>query len=649
MIQLNNVTKSYQVGDAMLSVLKGISLTMNEGSIVALVGPSGCGKSTLLNLLGGLDYTDGGSIVVDGTDLTQCKQKQLEQYRLNKIGTVFQSFNLIGHMNAAENVEVPLTLAGIGKEERRKRALELLEWVGLADRADHKPNQLSGGQKQRVAIARALALNPPILLADEPTGALDSKTSQQILELMLRISREFGTTIIMVTHSPEIAESADHIVSMRDGLIVNETHKKAVRNEAAVAGGDKKNRKGNMGFLTAIRHAGANLMQKRWRTLLVSIGASIGICGIALMVGLSSGIESKVTTELESIVSEQSMSVYNNEEKKEPLTAEQLAKVNALPGVKAAYQLYQFSMGIEYKGTTVSDYLFSSDPYDLVSAKEKKAQVIAGDYPKGEKEIVLSKKVAEQLVGKGNDFKTIVGQEITVGLQNISLKNSVSQSEQFKMKVSGVVKDGPLGVSMTAINYDFARNLSKKLDVKGIDQPVDTSVIAKTVDDVDIVKQKITDLGFVAKKDEEGMKKIKDYSIMAQVALGSLAGISLIVSSIMIGIVLYISVLERTKEIGVLQAIGARRRDIRRIFLTESGVIGTLGGVIGVVGAWLLGLVGNALVAYFWPEDAFDAFLLPIRLVSFCILFSLLLSLVAGWIPARRASRMNPIHALRQE
>ncbi len=225
MIELKNVTKIYQMGEETIPALSGIDLTVAEGEFIALVGPSGSGKSTLLHIIGGLDSPTSGKVAVNGQDLSQASDSELSRYRNRSVGFVFQAFNLHPTYNALENVVLPLIFSRMPRPQRLKLAREALETVGLAERASHRPNQLSGGEKQRVSIARALVTRPKLILADEPTGNLDSKTGEHIIELLVRLNREKGLTLLLVTHDTDIASNAPRTLFLRDGAIVEERRK----------------------------------------------------------------------------------------------------------------------------------------------------------------------------------------------------------------------------------------------------------------------------------------------------------------------------------------------------------------------------------------------------------------------------------------
>ena len=317
MLELNRIVKNYKVGDTEIHALKGVSVKFRENEFVSVLGPSGCGKTTLLNIIGGLDQYTSGDLIINGKSTKQYKDKDWDTYRNHSIGFVFQSYNLIPHQNVLSNVELALTLSGVSKAERRKRAVEALEKVGLGDQLNKKPNQMSGGQMQRVAIARALVNEPDILLADEPTGALDSETSLQIMELLKEIAKD--KLIIMVTHNPELAEKySTRIIRLLDGEVIDdtlpydgapfdgteETKKESAEKPAVVK------KKASMSFWTALSLSMNNLMTKKGRTFMTAFAGSIGIIGIALILSLSSGAQDYIDS-----VQEETLSSY-------PLTIE---------------------------------------------------------------------------------------------------------------------------------------------------------------------------------------------------------------------------------------------------------------------------------------------------------------------------------------
>ena len=291
MLELKNITKDYRVGDTSVRALRGISLQFRKNEFVSILGPSGCGKTTLLNIIGGLDRYTSGDLVIDGVSTGEYRDRDWDSYRNHSVGFVFQSYNLIAHQSVLANVELALTLSGISRKERRARAVEVLTKVGLGDQLDKRPNQMSGGQMQRVAIARALINNPSILLADEPTGALDSETSVQVMELLKEVAKD--RLVIMVTHNPELAAKySTRIIRLLDGRVLDDTMPYQETVKAADTRGKAK--KPSMSFWTALSLSFHNLMTKKTRTILIAFAGSIGIIGIALILSMSNGVQNLI-------------------------------------------------------------------------------------------------------------------------------------------------------------------------------------------------------------------------------------------------------------------------------------------------------------------------------------------------------------------
>ena len=285
MLQIKDIHKEYKTGSLIQKALDGVSLNLRDSEFVAILGPSGSGKTTLLNIIGGLDRYDSGELIINGISTKKYKDRDWDSYRNHTIGFVFQSYNLIPHQTILSNVELALTISGVDKEERTRRAREALEEVGLGDQVHKRPNQLSGGQMQRVAIARALVNDPDILLADEPTGALDSETSVQVMALLQEVAKD--RLVVMVTHNPELADAyATRIVRLKDGKIISDSDPFSV-NTAELAEPEHKNMgKSSMSFLTALSLSFNNLRTKKARTLLTTFSGSKGIIGIALILSL---------------------------------------------------------------------------------------------------------------------------------------------------------------------------------------------------------------------------------------------------------------------------------------------------------------------------------------------------------------------------
>ena len=306
MLKLENITKDYKVGDSVVHALKGIGIEFRKSEFVSILGQSGCGKTTLLNIIGGLDRYTSGILIINGKSTKDFKDKDWDAYRNYSVGFVFQNYNLISHQTILSNVELALTLSGVGKKERQKRAIEALKKVGLEEQIHKKPNQLSGGQMQRVAIARAIVNNPNIILADEPTGALDTKTSKQVMDILKEIAKD--KLVIMVTHNPSLAEEySTRIIKILDGVITDDSN--PYKTESQEKNIDKEKRRTSIKFLTALNLSLNNLMTKKGRTILTAFAGSIGIIGIALILSLSTGIQNYINKVEEDTLSSYPISI----------------------------------------------------------------------------------------------------------------------------------------------------------------------------------------------------------------------------------------------------------------------------------------------------------------------------------------------------
>ena len=304
MLRIKNVCKEYKTDNLVQKALDDVSLNLRDNEFVAILGPSGSGKTTLLNIIGGLDRYDKGDLIINEISTKHYKDRDWDSYRNHTVGFVFQSYNLIPHQTILSNVELALTISGVSRSEKRERAMQALEKVGLANQAHKKPNQLSGGQMQRVAIARALVNNPKIVLADEPTGALDSETSIQVMDLLKEVAKD--RLVVMVTHNPELAEEyATRIVKLKDGVILSDSNPYSTKDEEKEKKVLHKNMgKTSMSFFTSLALSFNNLKTKKARTALVSFAGSIGIIGIALILSLSNGVNNYIRSIEEETLSE---------------------------------------------------------------------------------------------------------------------------------------------------------------------------------------------------------------------------------------------------------------------------------------------------------------------------------------------------------
>lgn len=776
MLELKKITKSYKTGNFTQQALDEISLKFRKNEFVSILGPSGSGKTTLLNIIGGLDRYDSGDLIINNKSTKNYKENNWNAYRNNCIGFIFQSYNLINHITILENVEMGMTLSGVPNKEKRCRAIEALEKVGLADHIHKKPNQLSGGQMQRVAIARALANDPDIILADEPTGALDTKTSEQIMELIKTISKD--KLVIMVTHNKELAEKySTRIVEVKDGKLLKDSNPVKGKEESNNSFQIKKT---SMNFLTALNLSFNNIKTKKGRTALTAFASSIGIIGIALILSLSNGFQTKIDeyetdtlSQMPVTISTQAMNMdektmqqmmkkrenhptYTNKELVYP-QANELESMLHINKIDDNYIDYIESIdkdklnaiGYEY-GTTLNVVTKKADEsYGLVptatnysmsttsmtgvmgwtlfpnsiegkSMLEKDYDVLAGKINEREPGIViainarneLDKATLEQLGYDTSDnlsFTDILDKEFKV-IPNDNYYDEVNgyfvPSKDYEkmyndeaattIKVQAIIrgKEDKKELTQSGIYYNSALvdNMINKNKESAIvkrqqevnynvltGQPFDNTTSTVTKDSVlGILGAEVTpSIIYLYPKDFEtkdyitsylddynkGKEEVDevlytDYAAMISSLSGSImdaityvliafSSISLIVSCIMIAIITYISVLERTKEIGILRALGARKKDIKRVFNAETFLVGVFSGLLGIIIAEVLTVPTNQII-----ERLSDlpnvAQLNPIHAIIL-VLVSVTLTVLGGLIPASIASKKDPVEALRTE
>lgn len=646
MIKLVDIKKSYNFDKQTIKVLEGINLELYPGELSYLLGDSGCGKSTLLNIIGGLDEVSEGTYHFNGKDVTSFSEKDWASFRLNNIGFIFQTFNLIPHLSALENIEMSMILDGISKEDRKARALELLKLVGMEDRKDHKPNQLSGGQKQRVAIARSLANNPEVLLADEPTGALDSENSAQIMKLLKEISKQ-GTTVLVVTHSREYLSYADNIIEMKDGGILStrkneKEHADSLIHAEKNAGIKKKRKKLNKS--TTLKLATRNLVNKKWRSLLTALGASIGILGILLMTSLGNGINKKIQNTIDNKVENSSIAVYK--ENTELLDNKIIGELKKEDHIKSVYIYNPFQISLETKSGKKE--IASADT--LVPSKDKeiygKSYIKSGKYPSENNEVVVPERLAEKLYN--GDAEAAIGKEITIISQLMSLKDMYKTVES-KAKIVGIIKNGAIPLlDSVGLSYPLALDITND-NPQTSNKALQYTVIPDSIKNTDAIIQNLESREYVAETEGDSSAELSNYVTIASVAVSLLSSISLVVSSIMIGIVMYVTVLERTREIGTLKALGAFKTDIRSIFVTEGFMIGILGGILGALSCFMIGSFGDIVIQKVLNKPDLELFQFDLLQIIGIILFSGFLGIIASFIPSHKAAKLNPVEALRYE
>lgn len=661
-LELKNVTKTYKLaGGGSFQALKGISASFEAGELVAIVGESGSGKSTLMNTIGGLDSDFGGQIIYDGKNLATYSNQELVDYHKKSIGFIFQNFNLIPHLSLLDNVAMAMTLSNVDQKVREKRAKELLEQVGLGDHIYKKPDAISGGQKQRVAIARALINDPDMIIADEPTGALDAETTDTVLEMIKDIAKS-GKLVLMVTHSERVASHCSRVLRIDNGELLEDFQQEELIKQPA---SDKEHVAiKNMSLYNAFRLALLNMKAKFGRNALVAIGSSIGIMSVVLMLSLGKGVTSYVKSTMNSYTNPLVTEVHKN-------GAPTQNKMSAQANGNSAAQAQANQDMLKALTGTGNDSGFSNKEIKKLSQLKDVTRTQKGfstislgtttvSYQKKNASIVqlqtMSSAVTDSNIRKGhrpgkNEIlidagtadilgKNIIGKKVTLHLT----VNSKQIEKTFKVAGTYALSSSGSSTATILARYDDLAALYEKTGTK-----LKPNVIYLTTKDKDAtsqVKDKVKKMGYSGSMQEAMTDMFSDMLTIITDVLTGIAAISLIVSAIMILVVLNISVVERTKEIGVLKALGARRKDVRRIFVSEAFLIGFSAGVLGDFVTWLLSLIANH-----FSQAMFDinvVAITPQYLIS-GLLISVVISMLAGMMPANRASKLDPVDSLRKE
>ena len=763
MLELKKISKSYKTGSFVQQALKEVSIQFRNNEFVAILGASGSGKTTLLNIIGGLDQYDSGDLIINNKSTKKFKAIDWDRYRNHCVGFIFQNYNLIPHISILDNVEMGMTLSGVNSKTRKKKAKEALKKVGLLEHIHKKPNQLSGGQMQRVAIARALVNNPDIILADEPTGALDTKTSIQIMDLIKDIAKD--KLVIMVTHNPDLAKDyATRIIEFKDGTKISDSNPVTEKEKDTSI---LKIKKTAMNFRTALKLSFNNIKTKKGRTLLTAFASSIGIIGIALILSLSNGFkievdnfEKNTLSQAPVIISTQAMTMseetvsqikkedspkYPKEEKVYALenVMETVLHTNILSDEYIEYvKKLDTSLlsGVSYQQATNFNIITKTkDGYKLVADSSNwtllptnpnknesgiiydNYDILAGEINENEPGLILQVNSKNQiyqstlealgLSGKEVSFEDILNQELkvvgnddyylqygSIFVPNQDLEKLYQNKNNITLKVQAIIRgksDKEMITNGSGIGYTNALTelvISKNKDSKIVSyqEKSDYNILTnQPFDEKDgSMNTKEIMLGYLGKdvkpnviylypKDFESKKEITtyldkynegkeekdvvEYTDMAAmistlsgnimdaitVVLVAFSSISLIVSSIMIAIITYISVLERIKEIGILRALGARRKDIKRVFNAETFIIGLTSGILGILIAYLLTIPANQIIENL--SGLAGVAKLNIYHAIILVIINIILTMIGGAIPSRMASKKDPVEALRTE
>jgi macrolide transport system ATP-binding/permease protein len=664
-LRLDSVSREYGGNDEMhVNALRNVSLEIGPCEFVAVVGPSGCGKTTLLSLMGGLDRPTTGHVYAAGLPLGELSDHDLADYRLQRVSTIFQTFNLIPSMTVEDNVALPLTLAGVELEERRRRARHLLALVGLEHRARARARLLSGGEQQKVAVARALANRPGLILADEPTGSLDSAAGEGVLKLLEDLNRR-GATVVLVTHDPEVARRARRVVRMIDGSAIElDAGNPTVRKQEPV---DPARR---LDWRDTLKVGLGSAGRRPLRTTLTTTGVAIGIAAMSLIVALAGGLQGALSAPALATSQVHQLEVYPAVDAKvAAFDAGTLATLAAQPHVSAAWGQLAMS-GAFAPGTQApsSGPAKVAPPGALVSLPPLRSSSVvpalsAGRLPRSDSasEVLLTDSEATALgflsaqsaVGTQVIYTAASGALMVPGVT----RNPVTHPLDLKLVVVGIVSGNampggaPGGVAPYATVRDYWAKLAKSNGWKGGEYSTIT-LLADSGLAVEGLQQRVEALGFQGQTFGDQFRSFEDLLGKMRVALLGLALVALLLACLGIANTMYTAVLERTKEIGVLKALGARRRDVLQIFVAEAAVIGLTGGLVGILIAVGLGKLGNAAVDRLTQSvggTGFDVFRTDFAVVAAGLVLAIVLSTVSGLLPALRAARQDPARALRYE
>lgn len=768
MLELNNISKEY---DKRL-VLKDVNLSFPKNNFVCIVGPSGCGKTTLLNIIGGLDLANGGHVIYNKKEINKFSEKQLDSYRNLNIGFIFQNYNLINNLTVYENVEMPLLLLGLSKKARRIKIHNILKKLGIEIYKNKKPLQLSGGEQQRVAIARALVNDPNIILADEPTGALDSKTALEIMDLIKAIST--NKLVIMVTHNERLATTyADRIINMQDGKILSD---KELNQDKKDTHQLKETKKFKGLLLRGIKISLRNLQTKKIRSLLTILAGSIGIMGLSLVLFFSNIINNYITDIQKNTLSNYPITIYSVVDNTNPY--EENPNYEAYPddGIinvvndmasyyghvnrfdenflnylgkmdTSWYNLIDYKTGVDLKIITqkagtymkVNQYRFTemSDDVDYLKTQY---ELIAGDFPEDKTDLMLvvdrynnidaailsylgieyegiSNYTFDELNAK--EYKLILNDDYYQKINGLYVSSSYSnyqnlyETSDITLRIKGIIrpaKGGNISLYSSGVLYsakltDFVVSSANESDIVkeqkeyGLTKDVRTglpfvdyiSVFSRTTKEyqyeswlgelsahpeISTIKiytdtfNKRVQINNYLQAYNNGDDNIEYYDYMGDITnefntfililtrvLIVFSSIALLVASIMTGVIMYVSVVERTKEIGIFRSVGFRRIDISNIFNLETGLMGFVSGIIGVISSVILLKPIITFISKILQENnvkTFDLSLLDlnkfrIEHLLIVVFGSVLLSIISGLIPALIAAHKDPVKALRSE
>ncbi len=695
LLEVRNLKKYYRLEKKeKFYALDGVNIGFEKGEFVSIIGPSGCGKSTLLNIISGMDIPSEGELIIEGKSTKRYKNEDWDLYRRNNIGYIFQNFNLIEHLTALENVEIVMNLIGLSRKDRLARSKELLKRVGLEKYATHRPSELSGGQQQRVAIARALANDPDILLADEPTGALDKKTGIAIMELLKEVGKD--KLVIMVTHNPQLAKTySTRIVTMLDGKIEGE---EIINNAANI---DKKatlkKKKSKLPYIETLKLSLRNIKKKKARVIITSLAGSVGVIGIALVLGLGNGANKYIDTQINKFASSNVITVTHTmlDEVGQVTYSDDAADFTAIEANEQFVSIRP-TIGIDNISTIYIEDKSVSGTLQALADKDNRSHLTdnyRGELPNGiDNEVLINEAFADSLMdalGLSKDtteYADLIGKKITIKILEGQLFNPI----EFEFTIVGVSRE--LNIMMEYIYFDynqvqelltntklsgeviartgtslidFASDYSYEMTIKDASKNLEVSEWIKDIANGGVGDRSLHFSDEVVTGNSANSlpilfkQVISQLILIAQIVMIAFISVAFVVSAILTAIVLYSSVLERKVEIGVLKAVGCKNRDVIRVFESEAILTGFFSGVLGLVIAFIAQPIANYFVSSnfginnivqipLWTLP-FTETVVPLASIVILIGMSVLVSAVAGYFPSRKATKMQVIDALRDE
>ena len=638
LIEIEKLNKYFGTGENQAHILKDINLSIDQGDFVAIIGASGSGKSTLMNIIGCLDTASSGVCRIDGKETIEMNADELSDLRQRKFGFIFQRYNLLAALNANENVALPAVYAGIPSRERKSRADALLDKLGLKEKTQNRPNQLSGGQQQRVSIARALMNGGEIILADEPTGALDSKSGETVLEILQDLHRE-GHTIIMVTHDLNIAATASRVIEIKDGRIIKDERQQPYQHEQKLTKSKYRAPRFWDQLVESFKMATSAIMAHKLRALLTMLGIVIGIASVISVVALGRGTQQQVLSNINSLGTN-TMTIMNGTgfgdrraNLTKNLTVSDAELLNKQGFVDSTTPSSNLSSTVIYGNTNVTGSVNGVGEQYL---NVKGMKMVSGRFFNANE----VKEAAQVVVIDANTQKDlgiiapVEGKVILVDkkpLKIIGLAEESNNMYQTSLKLWT-----PYTTLMQRISGEkHIDSLTVKVKDEVESQTAEKSVIS-------LLSAKHGKKDFFIMNSDTIKQTITSTTNTLTLLISSIALISLVVGGIGVMNIMLVSVTERTKEIGVRMAIGAKQRNILQQFLIEAILICLLGGVIGI-------LLAGTIITLFNTLGSNFKMLLSLESVVLAVFFSTLIGIVFGYMPAKNASKLNPIVALSQE